>query len=98
MKRRTDLMSHSQFHYTGRVYLDLHGLIFAFSLGAERSNREKEAGKNQCWEEGSKTSPDMCKAPCLLVIINPLISAALCVCLCVCENTLSVCAAELCWI
>lgn len=24
----TDLMSHSQFHCTGRAYLDMHGLIF----------------------------------------------------------------------
>lgn len=28
----TDLMSHSQFHCTGRVYLDLHGLIFETSI------------------------------------------------------------------
>ena len=25
-------MSHSQFHCTGRVYLDLHGLIFETSI------------------------------------------------------------------
>lgn len=28
----TDLMSHSQFHCTGRVYLDMHGLIFETSI------------------------------------------------------------------
>ena len=28
----TDLMSHSQFHCTGRVHLDLHGLIFETSI------------------------------------------------------------------
>ncbi len=28
----TDLMSHSQFHCTGCVYLDLHGLIFETSI------------------------------------------------------------------
>lgn len=28
----TDLMSHSQFHCTGRAYLDMHGLIFETSI------------------------------------------------------------------
>ena len=28
----TDLMSHSQFHCTDRVHLDLHGLIFETSI------------------------------------------------------------------
>lgn len=28
----TDLMSHSQFHCTGRAYLDMHGLIFETSV------------------------------------------------------------------
>uniref|UniRef100_A0A0V1KN65 Uncharacterized protein n=1 Tax=Trichinella nativa TaxID=6335 RepID=A0A0V1KN65_9BILA len=44
----TDLMSHSQFHCTGRAYLDMHGLIFETSIcywqdQPESAREEEEA-------------------------------------------------------
>jgi hypothetical protein len=51
-------MSHSQFHCTGRVYLDLHGLIFETSIcywqdqpgsppepGTRRARRQSKGGE-----------------------------------------------------
>ena len=39
----TDLMSHSQFHCTGRAYLDMHGLIFETSICYWQDQPGKEA-------------------------------------------------------
>lgn len=41
-------MSHSQFHCTGRVYLDLHGLIFETSI---------------CYWQDQPGSPECASAP-----------------------------------
>ncbi len=49
-------MSHSQFHCTGRVYLDLHGLIFETSIcywqdqpGSPRTRDGADARPTVCW-------------------------------------------------
>lgn len=60
-------MSHSQFHCTGRAYLDMHGLIFETSIcywqdqpgrsASEAGTREKK-GRGEAVAGGGITSPD----------------------------------------
>ena len=49
-------MSHSQFHCTGRVYLDMHGLIFETSIcywqDQPGSPDSEKTGLNPTKEEG----------------------------------------------
>ena len=54
-------MSHSQFHCTGRAYLDMHGLIFETSIcywqdqpGRERAHTERGGGPDVCRARGAE--------------------------------------------
>ena len=45
-------MSHSQFHCTGRAYLDMHGLIFETSIcyWQDQPGRGMTTRSQACWE------------------------------------------------
>lgn len=62
-------MSHSQFHCTGRVYLDLHGLIFETSIcywqdqpGSPQDGRPGPEAGGAVHRVGRCRAPAACKA------------------------------------
>ncbi|KAG7323906.1 hypothetical protein KOW79_011922 [Hemibagrus wyckioides] len=62
----TDLMSHSQFHCTVRVHLDLHGLIFETSIcywQDQPGSAERQKQKRSCREEKAHGGPPTPRPP-----------------------------------
>ena len=58
-------MSHSQFHCTGRVYLDLHGLIFETSIcyWQDQPGSPGETRAAGTWAGAPRAGTVVCRAP-----------------------------------